>query len=353
MNAERARQTFEAIQANFLTGDNLYLENYPPKPDDRRYAGLWSYSGMLSALTALSRMPDGEVYHSALRQVLAGLETYWDGDAPYPAYDSYVRFDGGGQKYYDDNEWLGWDFIEVYHILGDSFYLDRAKTIFDFVASGWSEAMGGGIYWRENDPETKNACSNGPAAVLALRLYNETHQQTYLDWALRILEWNRRLESPDGVYWDHVKADGSLDKRVYTYNTGTPLHAAALLFQITGDERYLNESRRLAEAAQRYFTQETGFYPDTPWFNAVLLKGYIALYEADPARNTAYIDHIHSNMDYAWAHSRQANGLFSPDWAGKTQLDAPHRWLLDQAAMAELYALLARIKGGDAERENT
>lgn len=346
--AEMAAQTYAAVQSHFYDeAANLYIENYPRKADDRQYAGLWTHSGMISALNALARMPDlGDPYHADLRRVLDGLEQYWDGSHTFPSYDSYVRAYGGGQKYYDDNEWLGWDFIEACHTLGEPAYLDKARLMWEFVVSGWSDAMGGGIYWREDDFETKNTCSNGPAAVLALKLYRETPDAQYLVWARRILDWTQQLQTPDGVYWDHIKADGSIDRRIYTYNVGTPLHAAALLYTITGNDRYLQEARQLAADSHNFFTRESGFYPDSPWFNAVLLKGYIALYQADPQPDSRYISAMRANLNHAWQHSRDKNGLFDPDWRGHSDPIKPHYWLLDQAAMIELYALLAQFEGG-------
>ena len=81
--------------------------------------------------------------------------------------------------------------------------------------------------------------------------------------------------------------------------------------------------------------------PDTPWFNAVLLRGYLALYQVDPAHDPLYLQNMKANLEYAWKHARAADSSFSPDWTGRKDLSNNVRWLLDQAAMVELYALLA------------
>ncbi|HEX2915381.1 MAG TPA: glycoside hydrolase family 76 protein [Chloroflexia bacterium] len=349
-NQQKAEQTYQAINKIFYRDNlKLYVERTEPKEGDKDYSTLWPFSGMLSALNAMATMPDnGANYKTELRRVLNELEQYWDSHGAPPAYDSYVVKFGGGPKFYDDNEWLGLDFVEAYHTLGDSQYLKKAEAMFDFAISGWSDDFGGGIYWRENDPSTKNTCSNGPAAVLALKLYQETHEARYLDWAKKILNWTRQLKAPSGVYWDHVMLGGELDKRTFTYNTGTILHSNALLYQITGDKTYLSEAQALAQASLAYFTtQDTrsglAFYPDTPWFNAVLLKGYLALYQADPAHDPRYIQSMKSNLDWAWEHARDGRGLFSPDWTGQSGVTNPSKWILDQAAMVELYALFTRF----------
>jgi uncharacterized protein YyaL (SSP411 family) len=349
----RAEETYRDIRAAYYVEDfNLFREHEVLLPEGRAFAELWPYSGVLSAVNALAAMPDGEQYEADLVRVLEGLEQYFDQNARVPAYDSYVREFGGGQKYYDDNEWLGLDFIAAYRTLGDPGYLEKARVTFEFAISGWSDDLNGGIYWRENDLSSKNTCSNGPAAVLALMLYLETQEEQYLEWGIRILEWAERLKAPSGVYWDNVASNGVIDYRTYTYNTGTILHANALLYQITGDEQYLSEARALADASLSHFLREipgvdVPIFPATPWFNAVLLRGYLKLYEVDPEHDPRYIETFRRNLDYAWEHARGSLGFFNPDWAGDASEargsngKEGHYWLLDQAAMVELYALLS------------
>ena len=346
---EKAIQTYEKLmEFYYLEDDQLFLENYRKRPDDRDYSYLWPFSGVLSAVNALAKM-DLENYREDFIHVLDILEKYRDNDADPVAYDSYVIDQGGGSKFYDDNQWLGWDFLDAYHLLGDESYLEKAIEMFDFSISGWSEALGGGIFWQEDNKTTKNTCSNGPAAVLAMKLYLTTGEEKYKDWAIRILDWTKKLKDEEtGVYLDHMRLDGSIDRRTYTYNTGTILHANALLYKATGDEKYLEEAKALAESSISHFTQprnnsSIALFPDTPWFNAVLLKGYIALYEVDPDKDTKYLQIMKENIDFAWDHARDEKGLFSPDWSGYTRVDEEHKWLLDQAPMVEMYALYSQF----------
>jgi len=347
----RAELTCAAMLARFRVKDtNYFYERVKALPTDRKVCELWPYSGVISAYNALAAHPAyGERYYPALRQVLAGLETYYDPAGQPTGYDSYILAEGGAQKYYDDNEWLGLEFIRAFHTLKDNRYLEKAIEMFRYAISGWSDAMGGGIYWREKDPDTKNTCSNGPAAVLALQLYEETQERFYLEWALKILDWLKPLKSPvKGVYLDAIKQDGAIDERTFTYNSGTPIHANALLYKITGENQYLNEANFLAGASYRHFARleaQSGlkFLPNTPWFNAVLLRAYLELYHVDPSHDPVYLLFIKANLEYAWKHARAADLSFSPDWTGHIDLDSDVRWLLDQAAMVELYALLDKI----------
>jgi len=341
---EKAEFMYDKVfELYYIEGFDLFLENYPCQPDDRGFSYLWPFSGVFSAVNAMSRLPEkGENYRSDIDRVLRGLERYWDKYSKAGGYDCYVVEFGGGQKFYDDNTWIGLEVIRAYEVKKDIRLLNKAKQVFNFVISGWSEK--GGIYWREHDFKTRNTCSNGPAIVFALKLYQITGEQDYLDWGLKIYKWvNSNLYSPGGAYWDSISSEGKIDKRTYTYNTGIMLHANVLLYQITKDEKYLNEAEKITQASLEHFAvrEKDGirFFPDTPWFNNILFKGYLALYEIN--KDSTYIEIMIKNVDYAWMHARDKYDLIGPDWSGETKGGTDYKWLLDQAAMVELYALIS------------
>ena len=77
------------------------------------------------------------------------------------------------------------------------------------------------------------------------------------------------------------------------------------------------------------------------WFTAVMLRGYIELYQID--QNKTYLDAFQKNLDRAWIYMRDAeNGLFNKDWSGKEKEDS--KWLLTQFAMVEMYARMYSVK---------
>jgi hypothetical protein len=344
-NLHRASEFYQKVELNFnVPNTGWHFERHPAAPGDRPYVNLWPYTGLVGALNALAAQPgQKEKYENDLRRSLQEFDDYYDPQGRPAGYDSYIRSQGGGQKYYDDNEWVGLEFVRAYQLLGDQVYLDKAKEAFAFAVSGWNEAMGGGIYWRQGDDNTKNTCSNAPAAVLAAQLYQLTGEKTYLDWALKILDWLKVLRPPDGgAFWDNISKNGHIDPSTYTYNTGTALHAYALLYAATGQAEYLDESRSLAKASLQEFApksreDQTHLFPASPWFNAILLRGYLALYQVDPDKDDTYLDAMRSYLDFAWQHARGKDGMLSPDPRGSGD---NNRWILDQAGWIEMYALL-------------
>lgn len=126
------------------------------------------------------------------------------------------------------------------------------------------------------------------------------------------------------------------------------LQAAALLYQITEDEGYLIEAKKIAESCYNYFfhkviVEEESFSilnKGNVWFSVVMVRGFLELYKVD--KNKTYIKSLQHSLDHAWRHMRDEDGLFEGDWGGKERTD--EKWLLTQAAMVEIYANLSNVK---------
>ena len=75
------------------------------------------------------------------------------------------------------------------------------------------------------------------------------------------------------------------------------------------------------------------------WFTAVMLRGFMELYQTDG--NKAYLDSFARSLDYAWIHAREDNGLFNTDFTGKSRDN--RKWLLTQAITKPLFEMYARL----------
>lgn len=362
-----AKQTLDSVYSKYsVSGENLLRENYPFKEEqqvtylntqetrENKFAYLWPFSGTFSAVNALYFKTNDEKYLALLKNsVLPGLEEYYDTER-YPfGYASYINRAPLSDRYYDDNVWIGIDFTELYLFTQDQSFLEKAKSIWNFVYSGYDENLGGGIYWVEGDNTSKNTCSNAPAVVFALKLYQATTDEDYLIKAKELYRWTKKSlqDQDDHLYYDNIKIDGSLDKTKYAYNSGQMLQSAAILYQITGESEYLNEAKALAKASHDYFfhdfkTNGVSFKMlnnGNVWFSAIMARGFLELYAID--KDVTYLNSFIQSLNYAWYHMRDHGGLFGTNWNGDKQSD--EKWLLTQAAMIEMYAKFSNINIGE------
>lgn len=311
---------------------------------------LWPYSTFFSGCVSLYKITGDRKYKILIeKRIKPGLDKYWDKTRQPECYQSYPSFAGKSDRYYDDNVWVALDFCDYYEATGDSKYLNLAKTLHKYIFSGWDKELGGGIYWCEQKRTSKNTCSNAPAAVLCMKLYELTEEKHYLEQAIAAYQWvKKNLRDPkDGVYWDNINLKGNVERAKFTYNSGQMIQAAVLLYKKTGDVCYLRDAQFTAKGAYEYFctakkiirNSEQRFYPSTPWFNVILFRGFKALFEID--QNPRYVKSVMDNADFAWNYSRNKDGLFGSDWAEYGQNSFSN--LIDNACMIELFAEMSDI----------
>lgn len=346
----------------------LFNENYPRQEGEKvtylasddtitrdKVAYLWPTSGLFSGVNALLRATGDAKYQEILHNViLPGLAYYYDATRQPACYQSYLAEAGESDRFYDDNIWLGIDFLESYSLTGEARYLKAAEEIRHFLESGRDSLLNDGIYWCEQKKLSKNTCSNAPASVLALKLYQTTGNGIYLKAGQELYHWTKdHLEDiEDGLYWDNIALSGEISRAKYAYNSGQMLQASTLLYQITHEPHYLKSAQRLAQACSDYFFEKKNkagkevrvLKNGNVWFVAVMLRGFEELYRADG--NRSYLDDFIASLDKLWQQSRDANGLFEDD---RLDADAPagdkkHKWLLTQAAFVEMYARLATVE---------
>jgi len=325
-----------------------YLDNNQQAEQQKKYAYLWPFSGSFSAVNTLMELPKTKKAFQLIldKKVLMGLKEYRDESRSPIGYASYLNTAPPSDRFYDDNIWLGIDFTDSYIHTKKINYLTSAKEIWNFVKSGEDGKLGGGVYWCEQKKESKNTCSNAPASVFALKLFMATNDRYYLQEGERLYEWTKRnLQDPeDKLYWDNMQLNGKIGKAKFSYNAGQMLQAAALLYKLTKNNRYLEDAQQLAEACFGYFfeTKEKLDFPKLKnsnlWFHAVMMRGYIEL--AVVNGDQKYLTVFAKNLEFAWQHMRDKEGLFSADWTLKDQHKS--KWLLDQCAFVEMYARLAK-----------
>jgi hypothetical protein len=343
----RAELAFAEMQSHYyIAGSGLY-EGEP-------FSALWPFSQAFAATVSMAAIPHlGISLTRELHARLVGLHNYLDSSnsgTPEGTFtSSLTAFDAnvappagpGGAKYYDDNDWIGIELARLYKLSRSPSLLAGAETIMAFEMAGWqaSPELGcpGGVPF-SNEPENsqRNTVSTAPAAELGVQLYRITHNASYLQFAQMAYEWVRQcLLQPSGLYADHVNRKGVPEQTLWSYNQGSMIGAGALLYQATQNPAYLDQARQTAAAALSYFTPER-------------LGAEIAPFPSIYFRNLLYLDSVtheppgpkiaQAYVDYAWGHLRLKNDLFVGG-------EPPEPQLLTQAAIVQIYALLASPAG--------
>jgi Glycosyl hydrolase family 76 len=379
LDAGRAVATYNAMQqhfyaANVYPGDTsgLYAENYPQS--GRRYSFLWPFSRVLAGTITLAGVPSALVggvgYQPGVADRLTGLSRYWDSRSTPPGYDSYppAPHGGGGDKYYDDQAWVGLAAAQNYAMTGDPTSLADAKNVFNFVyPGGWGGGASfepGGIYWVNQGAgvgfanHDRTTTSNAPNAEVALLLENfdPANAATYDAGASAMYGWanhylyNVNINPTDtnapnpnytpnqpALMFDKVTGSHAIDHTVYTYNQGTMIAANVREYQKTGNTAYLSEAEALAGTALSTFN-ETYYINQSAAFNAIFFRGLLVLYSvtSDTSLQSTIIQTIATYADDAWNNHRSSTGLFSFASSSGTGYQ-----LLDQGAMLQIYAMLA------------
>lgn len=188
----------------------------------------------------------------------------------------------------DDMLWLANACVRAFVATNDSEYKDIAEFLWNDIIVSYSDVFGGGITWKKDTPKLKNAVSNGPAIVLAMRLYALDNNPLYLDWAKDLYEWEKStlVDPVTGLVWDNIEeVNGVVTVKkdwVFTYNMGTWIGSGIRLYQVTGEEVYLFDAVKSAKSlmVSPKLTTE-GLLRDEGEGDGGLFKGVLIRYFTD------------------------------------------------------------------------
>jgi hypothetical protein len=342
LSRDRAIAAYESMQEHFyVPGVQLFRETAPTW-EGNPYAYHWPFSRAVAATSNLAWLQDvGSDYLDDLQDRIAGSEPYWDSGHEPPGYASYVvaPLGGGGDLFYDDNAWTGLNLVKIYRLTNDAAIIERARQVFDVLVTGWdddsSHPAPGGVFWVDAGwNRDRNVVSTGTAAQLGLHLYELTGEQRYLDWALRMYEWvYAYLLAPNGLFWDHIDLAGRIEMTQWSYNQGTMIGVNVLLARITGEEMYDERAVTISDAALAYFGEDDRLFGQPPEFLAIYFENLMLLYSVHP--DPALLDSIRSYADRVWETRRDpTTGLFT--------FSNPVR-LQEHSAVVHIFALLAWV----------
>lgn len=234
--AATAEQMQDDTYTVFLSSNGTFKES----ATNERFHYWWN-SHALDVLVDGYLRTGNEAYVSQMKALVEGIKT-----------------ENGGtyqNLFVDDMEWLGIASLRAYEATEDEQFKEVADFVWEEIQKAWTDVLGGGLLWKMDEPFGKNACSNGPGAILAMRLYEIDENPEDLQWAKDIYAWekNNLVDPTNGLVWDNIAlVDGEPVTNkdwIFTYNVGTYLGAGLELYEATGEQAYLNDAVKSAKSA--------------------------------------------------------------------------------------------------------
>ena len=325
--AQRAHEVTEQIQKRFFDSQSgVYFKSMTVRKPDY----VWLQGVMFSNLVAAARI-EPAAYGPLLQKYFTALDIYWDSKVKIPGYEPAPTRGNGNDKYYDDNAWLVIAFLEAYETNRDPRYLQRADETLKFILSGWDEEAGGGIWWHQGHKDgTKNACSNGPAAVgcLLLAKFRTEDAAALVERSRKIVAWTvSALQAEDGLFEDRkVVASGEIKRGKLTYNSALMLRALLGLYRTTGKKDYLEQAQRIAKAADWFLDRKTGVYRDAVRYAHFMVEADLELHRA-------------TKEEYLLKRAKKNVDAFYELWKAKPPDD-----MISNAAIARVLWLMAETE---------
>lgn len=323
-------------------------------------------------LATLSQMAlanrDTERYNSYLTAVKLLADKFPNYITTINGVRGYSVYGGTKHRFLDDNAWAALGLLDAYELSHTAGYLAAAKMVATYMVKAGrlleeNPPGGGGMYWQDspaddtNTYKTKNTANNGPAVVIFCRLYEITGDEIYLEYARMTYQWlyNTLLDKSSWLMWDALNVEtGEVNKYIAPYTTGTMLHAASILYRVTGESKYKRTADNIAVAAYRrwfenYASEALGQSikivknaNNTHSDDVVVLMRAYEEY-ARISTNHRYLTAFAQSLRHIWATRRDAEtGLMNYDWTGSA---TQNEWTsLGQTGYVEMYARMAQLE---------
>jgi predicted alpha-1,6-mannanase (GH76 family) len=257
-------------------------------------------------------------------------------------------------EFYDDMEWNALAMLRAYNVTSEEKFKAATDVVWSDIKTGWNLNADGGIAWKKDQPYSKNACSNGPATILAARLFQQFGNADDKEWALKIYAWEKEhLFNPaNGAVYDNINGiTGETNTSwLFSYNQGTFLGSALELYKITGEKSYLNDAIKATDYTLNNLVNSndqilkdngTG---DGGLFNGIFIRYFAQLIlhpDLPEATRKRYLIFLEHNAETLWMEgTNKSIVLFGTYWgnspAGATELTVQ----LSGCMLVEAVALL-------------
>jgi len=318
-------KTSAAIESRFWDPKRkLYVENEPKGQPCFN----WGAGVMLSALNATQNSKRTQEWWPV-------LQSYWNPRGPVPGYDVSPR-PQGVDRYYDDNAWMAIALFEA----GKKEWGIKAL---DYALSGWDEQLGGGVFWREKERNSKNTCSNSPVSYACFVAYRQTGKLAYKDKGFAILDWTLKnlMDPSDHLMWDNIHLNGKVEQTKWSYNTGLTIRA------IAEAERLGHTSsvtpKQMWDSAWKHWKTPGGIACEGKFAHLLVEAGLAECFLT--AEDQKYVldvlDHLGTSTNWLYGHR----------WdRPRGEHEKPQ--LIDSASVVRIAALLARTADGSLPKNH-
>lgn len=305
---DRALQSLNELHSLFWDSDTQMFHNRFPCENCNEVFHYWWQAHALDVLVDAYELTSDQLWLHRASDLYNGL----------------LARNGGNlhNDYYDDMLWMALAVLRLYEHTGQDRYLETVQSLWHDIVSAWNDSFGGGIPWRRSQLDYKNTPSNGPAVLLATRLYQTTGEEESLEWARRIFDWlqSTLMDPATGLVWDGINRQGNgvIDKQwMFTYNQGTYAGGALALWQATDDVLYLQQARRNVQATMQALVRADGVLVQHRQGDGGLFTGILVRYLngfRDGEAGVEGVSEVLQNSALAAWHSRTPSGVFTPVW---------------------------------------
>jgi predicted alpha-1,6-mannanase (GH76 family) len=339
--ADHAEWAQEMLIKYYWNEDERFLNNaYPYAKEREKHLNYWWKAHGVDAMMDGYERTGDKRYTEKAEQIVKGI---------------IVRNGSLYNEFYDDMEWLALSALRLYDATGSEEIKEYVLKLWKDIKTAWWEDDLGGMAWKKDERHKRNTCSNGPAAILASRLYERFGDEEDLELAKKIFAFMKEnlVNEETGIVYDGLVLldDGTLDVNtawIFTYGQGTYLGSGVELYRTTGEDSYLKDAEKTAYAAIKELRnpgtdtiQDEG-QGDGGLFKGILIRYLINLYKVsgnaelkEEIKKTVYF-----NSD-ALIRSSSEKALFGTSWdkPAPMPLDLPVQlsgvFLLEGAAVIE------------------
>lgn len=278
---------------------------------------------------------DAEMFET----ILDAFET--TGDKVYQTYfqQLYTNFlqrngsDWTGNEYNDDITWMVLACIRAYKFFGTADFLTRAKSNYDKMYARALQPYGT-LIWKQSQSNrlATNSCINCPAVVAACYLAEMTGDESYYTKAINLYAAQRQLlfepgtgKVNDSGEWNENGVGKVNNGWASTYNQGTMLGAALMLYNHTKNPTYRQDAERTHEYTYKNLCNSNHLVHVCQTISGDLcgFKGIYMRYARRYAQELNHEDALQWMELNAWHayQNRNSDGVIWSAWLSKTTED--------------------------------